>query len=169
MVVYRLEGHPSNITEKIVTQIGDKLVGNKDGIKDLLELLEEIYGEDDLADTNDKYVRFKNKKRSQEESVQNFIADWDNAYHQCNNAKCELPDIVLCFELLQAAQLGENETQLVLTGVDFKEGKKNKDLLDQMKASLRKFKSNTKKRRNRTSSRADILVETNWSEGCEKR
>ena len=140
MVVYRLEGHPSNIKEKIVTQIGDKLVGNKDGIKELLELLEKIYGEDDLADTYEKYVKFKNKRRGQEESVHNFIADWDNAYHQCKNAKCVLPDIVLCFELLQAAQLGENETQLVLTGVDFKEGKKSEDLLDQMKASLKKFK-----------------------------
>ena len=140
MVVYRLEGHPSNIKEKIVTQIGDSLVGNKDGIKELLELLEKIYGEDDLADTYEKYVKFKNKRRGQEESVHNFIADWDNAYHQCKNAKCVLPDIVLCFELLQAAQLGENETQLVLTGVDFKEGKKSEDLLDQMKASLKKFK-----------------------------
>ena len=62
MVVYRLEGHPSNIKEKIVTQIGDSLVGNKDGIKELLELLEKIYGEDDLADTYEKYVKFKNVK-----------------------------------------------------------------------------------------------------------
>ena len=33
MVVYRLEGHPSRIKEKISTQIGEKLIDNADGIK----------------------------------------------------------------------------------------------------------------------------------------
>ena len=51
MVVYRLEGHPSNIKEKIVTQIGDELEDNE-GIKALLEFLATIYDDDDLADVN---------------------------------------------------------------------------------------------------------------------
>ena len=42
MVVYRLEGDPSRIKEKIVTQIGEKLKGNADGIKDLLVFLDGI-------------------------------------------------------------------------------------------------------------------------------
>ena len=54
MVVYRLEGHPSNIKEKIVTQIGDELEDNEEGIKALLEFLATIYDEDDLADTYEK-------------------------------------------------------------------------------------------------------------------
>ena len=130
LVVYRLEGHPSNIKEKIVTQIGDDLENNADGINKLLAFLESIYDEDDLADTYEKYVEFKEKKRRKDEPIHTFIADWENIYHKCKNAECELPDIILCFELLQAAQLEETETQLVLTGVDFKKGLKKYNLIN---------------------------------------
>ena len=140
MVVYKLEGHPSKIKEKIETQIGDKIENNETGIKVLLEFLEGIYDEDDMAESYDKYVSFKTKKRNDDEPVAQFIAEWDNLYYKCKNAKCELPDIVLCFELLQAANLDQRETQLVLTGVNYKEGKEKENLLDQMKSALKKFK-----------------------------
>ena len=140
MVVYKLEGHASNIKEKIVTQLGDALEGEENGINILLDFLETIYGEDDMAEAYDKYVEFKSKKRKKDEPIQPFISDWENVYHKCKNAKCELPDMVLCFELLQAAQLNATESQLVLTGVDYKEGKSKENLLEQMKTSLRKFK-----------------------------
>ena len=42
LVVYRLEGHPSNIKEMIVNQIGDDI--NK-----FLAFLESIYNEDDFS------------------------------------------------------------------------------------------------------------------------
>ena len=42
MVVYRLEGHPSRIKEKITTQLGDQLEENEDGIDLLLEFLAPI-------------------------------------------------------------------------------------------------------------------------------
>ena len=45
----------------------------------------------------------------------------------------------LTFELLQACNISEIEVQLVLTGVDYKEGKEKKNLLSQMKESLKKF------------------------------
>ena len=42
MVVYRLEDHPSRIKEKIDTQIGNSLIDNKDGIKELISFLDGI-------------------------------------------------------------------------------------------------------------------------------
>ena len=140
LVVYKLEGHSSNIKEKIVAQLGDVLEGNKDGIEKLLQFLETIYGEDDMAEDYGKYVDFKNKKRKEGESIQAFIAEWEHAYQRCKNMDCALSDKVLCFELLQASRLQETEIQLVLTGVDYEEGKKNNGLLEMMKASLKKFK-----------------------------
>ena len=57
-VVYRLQGDPSRIKEKIVTQIGDKLKDNADGIKELIKFLDTIYNKDDMADAWDRYVEF---------------------------------------------------------------------------------------------------------------
>ena len=112
LVVYKLEGHSSNIKEKIVAQLGDVLEGNKDGIEKLLQFLETIYGEDDMAEDYGKYVDFKNKKRKEGESIQAFIAEWEHAYQRCKNMDCALSDKVLCFELLQASRLQETEIQL---------------------------------------------------------
>ena len=140
LVIYKLEGDPSNIKEKIVTKLGDELEDNPDGINLLLDFLETVYGEDDMAEAYDRYVEFKNKKRKHGESIQTFTSDWESLYQKCENVGCELPDMVLCFELLQAAQLEATEAQLVLTGVDYKKGRSKGKLLEQMKTSLKKFK-----------------------------
>ena len=54
--------------------------------------------------------------------------------------KCEHSDLILAFKLLQASKLNEIETKLVLTGVDNTDGKDKKNLLQQVKESLKKFK-----------------------------
>ena len=83
LIVYRLEGHSSKIQENIVENFGDVLVDNANGIDDLLNFLETIYGEDNMVDTYMKYVEFKNKKRKKTENIQSFIADWENSYAKC--------------------------------------------------------------------------------------
>ena len=50
-----------------------------------------------------------------------------------------LPDSVLGMQLIDAANLSENQVQLVLTAVDYEEADK---LYEQAKKSLRKFMSN---------------------------
>ena len=55
-----------------MTKIG-RLEGNNDGIDKLLIFPEEIYGEDDMGDTYEKYVSFNNKKRKSDQLIQDFI------------------------------------------------------------------------------------------------
>ena len=121
-VIYMLQDYPLRIKEKIDTKLGDELVNNKEGIKLLLEFLSTIYGDDDISDAYRKYVAFKTRQRSPNEQMNEFVAEWETLYYKCKNSGCELPDILLCFELLEAAQLDERETQLVLTGVDYQSG-----------------------------------------------
>ena len=140
MVVYRLEGHPSRIKEKITTQIGDKLEDNDEGINRLLEFLANIYEKDSMADAWDKYIAFEAIEKKEEEDIIEFIADWENGYYKMEAAGCQYTDIILAFKVLNAAKLNEMDTKLVLTGVDYEKGKKKGTLLTQMKESLKKFK-----------------------------
>ena len=143
-VVYRYENDPSaaaaSIKEKVDTQLGDTLANNEDGMKLLIEFLDEIYTKDDMADAWDKFCDFSYFYKKSEQSMSEFIANWDNCYHKLKSANCEYSDVILAFKLLQASKLNEIETKLVLTGVDYASGKTNKNLLKQVKESLKKFK-----------------------------
>jgi hypothetical protein len=140
MVVYRLEGHPSHIKEKINTQIGVKLEENENGIQELLAFFDSIYTKDDMADAWDRFCEFSYFSKKPEQSMQEFIAEWENCYYKMKNVECEYSDLILAFKLLQASKLNEIETKLVLTGVNYADGKTNKNLLQQVKESLKKFK-----------------------------
>ena len=140
MVVYRLQDHPSRIKEKIDTQIGASLINNKDGIKDLIKFLDGIYTKDDMADAWDKFCEFSNFTKKHEQSMSDFITEWENSYFKMSKLECTYSDTILAFKLLQSSKLNEIETKLVLTGVNYSEGKTKKDLLQQVKDSLKKFK-----------------------------
>ena len=140
MVVYRLEGHPSRIKEKITTQLGDQLENNEDGIAKLLEFLAKIYEKDSMADAWDRYTAFESFEKKEGVEMSEFVADWENEYYKMEAAGCKYPDIILAFKVLKASRLSELDTKLVLTGVDYEKGKKNETLLLQMKESLKKFK-----------------------------
>ena len=49
-----------------------------------------------------------------------------------------MSDMVLAFNLLDTSDLSDMERKLVLTGVNYTEGKSNKTLLSQMKEALKK-------------------------------
>ena len=138
MVVYFLDGHPSQIKEKIVTHFGDKLQADT-GIKDLLEFLDSIYGKDDMSDVWDKYKSFSNHSRKAEEEISDFLPNWSMCYQKLKATGCDYSDAILGLKLLEDAQLSDIDTKLVLTGVDFKKAKEENNLLQQITNSLKKF------------------------------
>ena len=140
MVVYKLENHPSRIQEKIATQMGDELEDNVNGIDLLLDFLEGIYQKDSMADAWEKYTMFEKFKFHNKISLKQFIADWENKYHQLKNVGCAYSDMILAFKLLDSCKLSAVDQKFVLTGVDYKSGLEKKNLFDQMKESLKKFK-----------------------------
>ena len=139
-VSYRLEGHPSRIKEKIMTQIGDKLKDNDNGIEELLKFLDTIYTKDTMADAWDKFCAFTSLVKKPEQSMEIFIAEWENCYHKARKVGCDYSDMILAFKLLKDCKLNEMDTKLVLTGVDYDKGTTSNDLCQQIKNSLKKFK-----------------------------
>ena len=143
VVVYSLEGHPSQIKDKIEVKIGDKLENNENGIELLLEYLDTIYQEDEMSDAWTKFKNFQKLLRNPKQDIPGFIADFGKEYLLVKGAGCEYSDTILAFRLLEATNLSESDEKFVLTGVDFVEGKAKGNLESQVKSSLKKFQGTT--------------------------
>ena len=138
-VVYKLDGHPSRIKDKITTHIGEDLKGNEKGIEDLIKFLDTIYGKDNMADVWEKYKIFSTHYRKPDQSILDFLPQWEMSYQKLKTTGCVYPDLILGMKLLEDSRLSEMETKLVLTGVNFTDATSNKDLQEQITNSLRKF------------------------------
>ena len=101
MVVYRLDGHPSRIKEKITTQLGDKLQANEKGIEEFIAFLDTIYTKDEMADAWDKFGEFSGFRRKRDVVLGDFIADWDSCYYKAQKVGCEYPEMILAFKLMK--------------------------------------------------------------------
>ena len=77
LVVYKLEGHPSGIKEKILTALDGKLAENEKGIDELIKFLDEIYLQDEMADAWEKYKSFEEYSYDDKSlSMAEFISEW---------------------------------------------------------------------------------------------
>ena len=68
--------------------------------------------------------------------MDDFILEFEKHYNRAKQKEIELPQAVLAFKLLDAAEVEQKDRPLVLTGVDHS---KKTELFDQMKSSLRKL------------------------------
>ena len=127
------------IKEKIDTQMAEEKLSCPEGITNLLAFLAGIYKCDDMGDAYDSYVEFVKLRRKPGVPIKSFISEWENCYHKVKNNDCTMSDMVLAFNLLDTSDLSDMERKLVLTGVNYTEGKSNKTLLSQMKEALKKF------------------------------
>ena len=106
VVVYRLEGHPTRIKEKITTQLGDTLQNNEDGIKELLIFMDSIFLEDDMADAWDKFSEFTAFQRKPDQPMAIFIAEWENSYYKAKKVGCDYSDMILAFKVAERYKIG---------------------------------------------------------------
>ena len=160
VVLYHLEleNHPSGIHDKIDTAIGDDIVDNENGMNLLINYLDGIYKEDEMTNMWSKYKKFVRLKKSDNQSISEFIAEFDTVYKEAKDNGCEVSDTVLALNLLDSCCLSDTDEKFVLTAVDFKTGKEKADCLDQVKKSLRKFQSRERDRDRLQSGEEDTYI-----------
>lgn len=107
-----------------------------DGVTKILEFLDTIFQRDSLVEAYESYTEFDRFKRSPNENIDLYVAEFERLYTVMKKFKMELSDAVLAFKLLDFSGLEQQNRQLVLTGVDYK---KEGEMYAQMGTSLKKF------------------------------
>ena len=131
------EEDKTKIREKVFGQIKLDDLKKDDGLDTLIAFLDSHLKKDDLADSLEKFEEFEDFERKVGMSITKYIATFDSLYRKIENLKMKLPMEILAFKLLRKANIGIEEKQLVLTGMNYEH---KETLYEEAKKSLKKFK-----------------------------
>jgi hypothetical protein len=107
----------------------------------LLLFLDNKLAKDDLEDCIQRFFDFDDIKKTDQQPMAEFVAEFDERYRKMNKKGVTLPPEILAFKLLKSANIDKTVQNLVKTGMNFNQ--KN-ELYEQTKKSLLKFSgSNT--------------------------
>ena len=132
--------HDSNIKEKVFAEIEIEDLNSDDGMKNLIEFLDKRFLKDSFVVAYEKYQTWSSLTRKIDQKVEDFISDYESVCKEAENHGIKDFEVIKAFKLLDASNLEPIERQLVFTGIDFDSAKTKKDLFDQMKSAIKKFK-----------------------------
>jgi transposase InsO family protein len=130
------ETDPSGIRDKVFSDLEIAKLETDDGVAELLKFMDKIFKKDDLSEAYEVYTDFDRFRRDEKMTMDMYVMEFEKRYNKTKKFKMDLPQSVLCFKLLEGANLANKDRQLVLTGVDYA---KDTTLFTQMGTSLRKF------------------------------
>ena len=131
------DNHESKIKEKVFEGIKNNDLNKKGGLTTLIAFLDKHLLKDSSEDRWQKFQQFEDFSKSESETVQSYIATFDQKYERCKTLGMVLPGDVLALKLLKGANLSNEERLLVMTGISFDDATK---MYDAAKKSLLKFK-----------------------------
>ena len=116
-------------------RVGTLNVFGDDGVKQITDILDERFLLDDLSVKKKAWQAFISIKRSGLDDIDTFIEKFDRACAELKIAGRDLDNEIYALQLLQSANLTEECSRLVITGINEKE----EDIFEQTKKALRKY------------------------------
>ena len=139
------EEDESNIKEKVFSELDTDALNHDEGMKRLLDFFDKRFLKDLFVEAYQKYQKWNGLTRKVDQKVEDFISDYECVCKEAENKGVKDFEVIKAFKLLDASSLEPFERQLVFTGVNFEEAKQKKDLYDQMKNAIKKFKGEQSK------------------------
>ena len=124
------------IREKVFEEIKLADLNVEGGLDTLIDFLDKQLGKDELENALERFEDFEDYSRHSDESISQYIANFDQKYSRIRSQNINLPSEILAFKLLRRAGISREEKLLVLTGMDYSQ---KVNLFEQAKKSLKKF------------------------------
>ena len=90
------------------------VLGSETGLTQLLTKLETVFAKDTVDLAFESYCAFENLQRLENQTVAEYIQNFERCYNRVEQNKMKLPIDVLACKLLNGAKLDEKERQMVL-------------------------------------------------------
>lgn len=128
---------PSGIKEKLLEECEIETFNQENGLQLLITAMDKYLAKDCIQDAWEKFQEFEECIKTETETWFQFINRFDTTHDRVKAKGMTLPEPILAFKLLRAANLNTDERLIIMTGLDLeKQGEMYKDA----KAALKKFK-----------------------------
>lgn len=108
----------NDIKERAFESLAQDSLCSEDGLKYLIDFLDKELGKNAVDDVIEKWEDFDNCKKSDDQALEDFIADFEAKYNRIKTAGTNLPEEVLAYMLLKRAGLTHIEKMLIISRID---------------------------------------------------
>ena len=100
------EDDPSNIRDKIFSEIELSTLQVDDGVNVLLTYMDKQFGRDDLTVIYEKYIEFDRCKRSKDQKINEFVLEFEKKYNVvAKKSESTLSPVILGLKLIDSSNL----------------------------------------------------------------
>lgn len=126
----------SEVRSKIFEEVNIDDLTDDNGVKTLLQHLDNWYKKDEMSAAYEAWTRFDTYFKGKDDSMETYILEFVKRNAVLTKYKVSIPKCILAFKLLDNAGLDLKEKQIVLTAVSFSEPDK---MFASMQQALKKF------------------------------
>ena len=128
--------HPLGLRAKVLgLNVGKEKLSEAGGVKNLLDYLDTIYGQDKFVQLYKVYNKFQENKRGKEESVEQCISNFESEVLESEKLGIKYPTVVKAFKLLEGSRVTEIEKKLIVSSVKYENNEAGlyKDMVNSIK------------------------------------
>ena len=113
-----------NIKSTVLENIKEDVLKKTEGYDKVLDYLDELLGKDKEVDKFDRFKEFVFCKKTEEESIDDFITRFDNKVSRLQSTGQEIDGSIITFMLILNSNLSRMETSLIFSKINFEDTSK---------------------------------------------
>lgn len=124
----------NDIRERAFESLPEDELNSDDGLKNLLKFLDAELGKNEVDDIIEKWDQFDSCKKSEDQALDDFIADFEAKYNRIKGSGTTLPQEILAYMLMKRAGLSHIEKMLILSRINIE---KKETLFKDVKTNMK--------------------------------
>ena len=126
----------NDLREKVFESLSETVLVSDTGLTALIEFLDGELGKNAVDDIIEKWDEFENCRKKENQTLEDFLSDFEMKYNRVKSSGTNLPEEVLAFMLMKRAGLTQLEKMLILSRIDLE---KKDQLFKAVKLNMTNF------------------------------
>ena len=110
-----------DIKERVLETLSEEDLKSEDGLSKVIGFLDQELGKNAVDDIIEKWEEFDNCKKQDNQTVEDFISDFESKYNRIKASGSKLPEEILAYMIMKRGGLTHMEKMLIIARIDMED------------------------------------------------